>query len=364
MQLQRRVLRSTVLFIALCLTSTSVPAATAADADFDGDGKVDFSDFLDFAAAFGGSSEAHDLSGNGKVDFEDFLLFAGFFGEGGSEAGGVIYAVDPPSTLLPAGASEVVLSLRTGVITSVAWSMGEALPLAEMTPFQEGGGSTTHRTTVTGLNADPNVVNEVYVRAVSSPDSVIHLRYRAVNDARPGYPKTGNLWGFWNFLPQGLSYMARIDLWMGLDLPASDLRELRRLNPDILLLPDINAVERKGLSEDYYLKDVNGDRIEVWPNSFRLNLTKRYVAEEQARYAAQIILDSDLMYDGMFFDNVMTTQSWLKQDIYGNDVRIDADEDGVEDDPAALDAAWRMTRRRSTRRGTKVFFTRFRPSAT
>ena len=47
------------------------------------------------------------------------------------------------------------------------------------------------------------------------------------------------------------------------------------------------------------------------------------------------------MADGVFFDNVMTTQSWLKTDIYGNPVQIDANEDGIPDDPATLDAAWK-----------------------
>ena len=37
----------------------------------------------------------------------------------------------------------------------------------------------------------------------------------------------------------------------------------------------------------------------------------------------------------------MTTQSWQNTDIYGNPVQIDADEDGVADDPAAFDAAWK-----------------------
>ena len=55
----------------------------------------------------------------------------------------------------------------------------------------------------------------------------------------------------------------------------------------------------------------------------------------------QRIIDSWLMYDGMFFDNFFTDESWLTQDIHGNPVQIDADENGVADDPAVLDAAWR-----------------------
>jgi len=54
--------------------------------DFDGSGRVEFADFLLFAAAFGSSAgnegfdTRFDLSGNGVVDFPDFLTFAQAFG--------------------------------------------------------------------------------------------------------------------------------------------------------------------------------------------------------------------------------------------------------------------------------------------
>ncbi len=57
-------------------------------ADLDGDGDVDFSDFLLFAAAFGtreggpGYNAAADLDGDGTVAFSDFLIFANAFGNG------------------------------------------------------------------------------------------------------------------------------------------------------------------------------------------------------------------------------------------------------------------------------------------
>ncbi|MXX15077.1 MAG: hypothetical protein F4Z86_16800 [Gemmatimonadetes bacterium] len=56
-------------------------------ADLDGDGDVDFSDFLLFAAAFGtsegvpGYNAAADLDGDGTVAFSDFLIFANAFGK-------------------------------------------------------------------------------------------------------------------------------------------------------------------------------------------------------------------------------------------------------------------------------------------
>ncbi len=55
-------------------------------ADFDGDGTVGFSDFLQFAGAFGsgrgdaGYDARYDLDGNGSVGFSDFVIFAGSFG--------------------------------------------------------------------------------------------------------------------------------------------------------------------------------------------------------------------------------------------------------------------------------------------
>ena len=83
------------------------------------------------------------------------------------------------------------------------------------------------------------------------------------------------------------------------------------------------------MPDDYYLKDIHGNRIEVWPGSYRLNLTKPYVADYQAQFAYQTVLGTGLMADGVFFDNVMTSQSWLTADIYGNPVQIDANEDGI-----------------------------------
>lgn len=63
-----------------------VPSQTRS-ADLDGDGDVDFSDFLLFAAAFGtsegvpGYNAAADLDGDGTVAFSDFLIFANAFGK-------------------------------------------------------------------------------------------------------------------------------------------------------------------------------------------------------------------------------------------------------------------------------------------
>ena len=60
-------------------------AEALAKADFDRDGTVGFSDFIQFAAAFGlglgdtGYDTRFDLDGDGAIGFADFLIFAGSF---------------------------------------------------------------------------------------------------------------------------------------------------------------------------------------------------------------------------------------------------------------------------------------------
>ena len=248
---------------------------------------------------------------------------------------------DPTSTLLPPNTTSISFSVRSLQPTECRYALGSPVDFGRMRPFDSGAGATFHETVVAGLATDPNVVNELYVRCAADPNYLLHLRYRCLSQANPSFPRTGNLWGSGGFVGKGMAYCARIDLWLGASFSASQIRQLRRFNPDIQVLTSINAVEHAGLPEDYYLHDAGGKRVEVWPGAHRLNLTKPYVAEYQAKYACQRILDSDLMFDGCFFDNVMTTQSWQTRDIYGNPFAPDADEDGRPDEPAAFDVAWK-----------------------
>ncbi|MBC7227449.1 MAG: carbohydrate binding domain-containing protein [Thermoflexales bacterium] len=257
-----------------------------------------------------------------------------------------VFDPQPPSTLLPPASTAFTLTVQTLTPTRCGYSVGADRPYAQMTPFGEPTDTLTHTTTVAGLNPDPNLINDVYVRCASAPDFRLRLRYRVLSPSNPPFPRTGNLWGWWEWRDSGkytLEDLARIDLWLGADgASPDDIRALRRLNPDVRFLTSINAVENNDIpSPDYYLKDVNGNPIEVWPGSYRLNLTRPDVAEYQARYAYQSWLASGMQADGVFFDNVMLTQSWLQYDIYGNRVYIDANEDGIADDPAWLDAAWK-----------------------
>lgn len=250
--------------------------------------------------------------------------------------------VDPPSTLLPPGTTRLTLVVKSESPSECRYALQPSIPFEHMSAFAIGGRTTHHVIMLHGLSSDPSTVTRVFIRCDTAPEVELEAKYRILSQPSPSFPRTGNLWGSWNVIKQGLDYASRIDLWLGSHWRPDELRELRRLNPHMVALASINAVEplREAPSE-YFLKDVHGHRIEVWPGDFRLNLTKPEVAKFQAQYAYEQLLKSDLMYDGVFIDNVFLSQSWLKQDIFGKPVQIDANEDGVEDNPMELDAAWR-----------------------
>jgi len=246
----------------------------------------------------------------------------------------------PPSTLLPAGATTLELAVHASNPTSCRYSLGQDQPLDQMVPFDDLQPSASPKTVIRGLNPDPAIVNDVYIRCTAAPEAVLHLQYRCLPAAKPGFPRVANLWGSWRFVPKGLTYSSRIDLWLGAHFNADQIRELRRLNPNCFILTSINTVENNDVPDEYFLRDTTGRKIEVWPGVYRLNLTRPEVAEYQARYAYRKMIESGLTYDGCFFDNFMMSQRWLTHDIYDRPVQLDADEDGQPDDKEAFDKAW------------------------
>lgn len=277
---------------------------------------------------------------------------------GGSDDGGaspgtgvdtshaLFWDATPPSTLLPPGATTLAFTVKTNRTATCRYSVGQALAFDAMRPFTSTGG-TTHSVTFQGLDPDTTRVNEVYVRCDAVPNEVLHLRYRALPAANPSFPRKGNLWGSWEVQKNGgLEHCKRMDLWLGAGFSEQEVHTLRGLNPEVLILDSINVVEHSdaeqlNIPDGYWLKDTTGKRIEVWNGAYRLNLTKPEVASYQAQFAYQRFLDKNLCMDGTFFDNFFTSQSWVTKDMWGNAVQIDANGDGLPDDPAWLDAAWK-----------------------
>jgi hypothetical protein len=248
----------------------------------------------------------------------------------------------PPSTLLPAGTTTLDFTLATGSAAHCTWTIGSS---GNAIAFPGGEGTKTHSATFTGLSTDTSVVNEIYVTCDSGTGWPLHLRYRDLPPVNPGFPRIGNLWGSWEVEKNGgVPHCARIPLWLGAGFTEAEMAQLRGLNKDVLVLGSINTVERNGepeVPESAYLHDTHGNRIEVWPGAWRLNLTRPEVATMQAQFAYDQMMKVNLALDGMFFDNFFLSQSWLKTDYKGNLVDVDADGDGKLDDPKWLDAAWK-----------------------
>jgi hypothetical protein len=125
-------------------------------------------------------------------------------------------------------------------------------------------------------------------------------------------------------------------------LSANDASALHADNPGVLILPSVNVADSgdESLPDDYFLKDVNGKRIADWcssPPGYVLNLTEPQVSTFLANYALE---QSTSAFDGAFFDSFSTTIPQPFTDCYGNQVRISSKNNGVPDNPDALNAAW------------------------
>jgi hypothetical protein len=251
----------------------------------------------------------------------------------------------PPSTLLPPGTTTLPLSLATANATQCRWDRAD-VPFAQMAhPFEDDG--LQHFTNLTGLSGGLSV-SAVFVRCAAyaaSPPLV--LAYRSLPDSGSApFPRLGNLWGSSNFAghPEGLAYAAaRATLWLGATFNASEIAQLRALNPFTLVLTSINACEvnAQELPDEFYLLNITQPpstrgRLQSWPGAWRLDLTNPAVQQWQAALFYCLTLNGGtgygphpgcanatppaLLYDGLFVDNFFADDGAAvnSRDIFGN----------------------------------------------
>jgi uncharacterized protein (TIGR03437 family) len=254
--------------------------------------------------------------------------------------------LNPPSNLLPPGATSVTLSFNTLQPSSCAYSVGSLMPFSSMQAISAGQKTTSHQGTIVGISSSPLVVNTVYLQCDSNPGFVESLQYRAVGSPSGPFPRIGSIWQGEYILNTKPDQAAKIQVYFGPDgMTASQATALRAQNPNVLILPGVNAQETTdgspAVAADYFLRDVNGSPIEDWPGDFLLNLTKPEVATFLAQFAfQQYFTQANLAFDGIFWDNFNTTIDTPYYDYKGIAHQIDANGDGVADDPAILNAAW------------------------
>ena len=263
-----------------------------------------------------------------------------------SSTGFTITNLAPPSNLLPPGTNSVTVSFNTSQATTCGWSLAFGTPFSSMSPFDQQP-TAAHQGLITGLSTDTRVTNIVYVQCAADPTVTAYLQYRDAPARNGNFPRIGSIWSggyVWATVP---TQAEKIQLYLGPFIDADDTATLRNAEPTVIVMPSFNATSQTDptqvLPDDYYLYDVNGNKIQNWPTpgSYLLNLTKPEVATFLANEGYQYLVTNSLAYDGIFWDNVFLSISWFTTDVFGNPVQISSQNDGIPDDPATLDAAWR-----------------------
>jgi uncharacterized protein (TIGR03437 family) len=213
-----------------------------------------------------------------------------------------------------------------------------------MKPF-EAASTINHQGLVAGLSPSPQVVNTVYIRCASNSDYVQQVQYRSVPALNPPFPRISSLWYGSDLLVNNPSKAKEAGLFLSSYLTNSQLSSLRALNPNAIVTSGYGATYSPppGIPypDSYLLKDIHGQPIEIYPQSYQMNLTNPEVAEFIANLAYQSIVQSNLGLDGIFFDSFSLNVPATFVDRYGNALQVDANGDGVPDDQATLNAAWR-----------------------
>ena len=124
--------------------------------------------------------------------------------------------------------------------------------------------------------------------------------------------------------------------------------EIRRLNPDVIILAYTSAVEfpggrlnevepsgkgiwhdlGKGIKEEWKLKTIHGQQVSFWPGHWSMNPSgKASTGQTYANYVGNFLVDNVLntgKFDGLFFDTTWDGISW-------HDENIDIDNDRQKD---------------------------------
>ncbi len=176
------------------------------------------------------------------------------------------------------------------------------------------------------------------------------------------YPRLANYFLKWEISNQEVIELAQWDLLildMELQRNSPDkLVEIRKLNPDIIILAYITAQEiidrvnrfpnaslrqdlYQGLIDNWYLRDGEGNQVVYWPGTFMLNVSDGAGLNDQGerfndylpRFVAEKIKSSRL-WDGVFYDNTWGDVAWV------NDGNLDIENNGQIYKSNEIDQIW------------------------
>jgi hypothetical protein len=182
----------------------------------------------------------------------------------------------------------------------------------------------------------------------------------AIGKAKTDYPRLANYYLSWEIPNTDVDDLARWDLLI-LDMEvqhnsSANFKKLRTLNPDILLLAYVYSEEvtlqpdsRYGelryellsrFADSWWLRDASGNRVSFWPGTNVVNITDDAGVHNGQRwneflpkYVKENVF-SNGRWDGVFYDNIWPTVSWL------NSGNIDLNRDGKKDSKTEMDNKW------------------------
>ncbi len=158
-------------------------------------------------------------------------------------------------------------------------------------------------------------------------------------------PKIANYFLKWSIANHEVAELAKWDLLI-LDMEVQEnsrdnLKKIRELNPDIIILAYItsqeadadiynnpwnyNASLRKKLAdnidESWWLKDINGKKVSFWPGTYMLNLSdgsgNNSYGQKWNDYLPHFVnteIISTGLWDGVFYDNIWGDICWVIRD--------------------------------------------------
>lgn len=176
-----------------------------------------------------------------------------------------------------------------------------------------------------------------------------------------GSPQISNWWFKWGMSNSEMEQMSRYDVVLvdveNQTYSKQQLKQLRQLNPDIVILayismsdirPDANDLDdatfrgklgnRMAQHPEWILKNSSGERVEWWPTYKIFNVTDNSSTTNKKfnqvfpKMVKKHIYSTGL-WDGVFLDNVWEDASWINSD-------IDLNQDGIAESASTLDTAW------------------------
>jgi len=181
-------------------------------------------------------------------------------------------------------------------------------------------------------------------------------------ELKSSYPRLANYFLKWTISDTEAKELAKWDVLI-LDMETQEnslaqIQEIRRLNPNIIILAYLTSQEiisdlddyngaylrqelAKNIAVGWWLKDASGNKISNWPGTSMLNLSDGAVPDAQSNrfndYLPEFVvnkLKASGLWDGVFYDNTWGNVSWV------NGGNLDVNNDGKKDSAAGADNLW------------------------